>query len=300
VQVGVNRRETTATGVVLGRDPAGPVVPYAHVVALDTAAGPLATLFSHACHGVVLGGSNHSISADFAGAAARHLEAHTGAPAAFVNGACGDINPRRTGATFAEVEELGVELGEAVIGGRAQAGGIGVEPVRAASRGLDLPLCPLPSRLHAEAEHLVLQLKSELQQLRSGGHDVWAQRVPQARLEWAEALLAEVRGSRPQQASQPFEVQVIRVGDLALLGLEGEIFARYQLELEAASPLPATILCGYANGCTGYVPTADEYARGGYEVEMAYQVYPSVRMIAPASEAMIRRAASELLAEVAA
>ncbi|MEW6751862.1 MAG: hypothetical protein AB1505_12930, partial [Candidatus Latescibacterota bacterium] len=300
VKLGVNRRQTTASGTVLGQDPAGPVVPYAHVLAFDGGKGLLATLFSHPCHGVVLGRDNHCISADFAGAAARLVQQETGAPAAFVNGACGDVNPRCTGGTFTQVEELGAELAQAVLWGLAGARPMRAEPVRAVSRRLELPLCPPPSRLRAEAEKLVLQLKAELQQVRSGGGDVWAQRVPQARLEWAEAMLEEVRTGRPRVARQPFEVQVIRLGDLALAGMEGEIFARYQLELESGSPLPATVLCGYANGCIGYVPTADEYARGGYEVEEAYKVYPSVRMIAPESDGLIRQAARQLLAEVAA
>ncbi|MEW6756444.1 MAG: hypothetical protein AB1505_36550, partial [Candidatus Latescibacterota bacterium] len=109
--------------------------------------------------------------------------------------------------------------------------------------------------------------------------------------------------------TQAFEVQALRLGNLALLGLEGEVFARYQLELEADSPLQPTVLVGYANGCVGYVPTADEYRRGGYEVgeagrrrpgrgTWAYQVYPSVQMLAPGSEAAIRAGARRLLAEL--
>ena len=84
------------------------------------------------------------------------------------------------------------------------------------------------------------------------------------------------------------------------------MFVRYQLDLEAASPQQPTVLCGYANGCIGYVPTADEYGRGGYEVGTsydfnvkaateAYKVYPSVQMIAPESEEIIRREALSVL-----
>ena len=87
------------------------------------------------------------------------------------------------------------------------------------------------------------------------------------------------------------------------------MFVRYQLELEEASPRPMTVLCGYANGCIGYVPTADEYQRGGYEVGTpydfsldagaeAYKVYPSVQMIGPESEDIIRSGALDLLGKV--
>jgi hypothetical protein len=123
--------------------------------------------------------------------------------------------------------------------------------------------------------------------------------VPRARLSWAQDMLALSRAGATN-GTQPFEIQVLRVGPLAFLGLEGEIFVRYQLELEAASPLQPTILCGYANGCIGYVPTADEYPRGGYEVTEAYKVYPGVQMIGPQTEGMIRERAGALLARLAA
>ena len=76
--------------------------------------------------------------------------------------------------------------------------------------------------------------------------------------------------------------------------LEGEIFVRYQLDVEAAHTEPV-ILCGFANGCIGYVPTADEYERGGYEVDIAYKVYPSTLMIAPESDRLIRQGIVDLL-----
>jgi hypothetical protein len=47
------------------------------------------------------------------------------------------------------------------------------------------------------------------------------------------------------------------------------------------------------------VPTAAEFARGGYEVEEAYKVYPAVQKLAPESEGIIKEAALDLLAELA-
>ena len=53
------------------------------------------------------------------------------------------------------------------------------------------------------------------------------------------------------------------------------MFARYQLESEARASSRAgvcgAIFVGYANGCMGYVPTADEFDLGGYEVTTAYK-----------------------------
>lgn len=294
VQIGINRRQGRSGAVAIGRNPEGPVAPYAHVVVLESAAGR-AVLFAHACHPVVLGNANHEISAEFPGQARRAVEDSAAALAIFVNGACGDINPRVTGGTFADMESLGAELGQAVAAAVAGADTLSGCQVRVRRERVELPLIDPPPAARAAVEEAVQQLKAAV---RSAGQDEWVRRIPEAHLAWSRELLALARSGR-RGLTQPFEVQGILAGGLAFLGMEGEIFVRYQLDLEAGSPPePPAILCGYANGCIGYVPTADEYPRGGYEVETANtRVYPNALMIAPQSEALVRAAALRVLAE---
>ena len=278
VQIGRNRRPQSVKGEV---------VPYAHVLRFVAECGAEATIFSYACHPVVLGRDNHQISADFPGVAARCIEAATGGLALFVNGACGDVNPRIANGSFADVDRLGEELGRAVLEGRAEATPVDASALRWAHERLDLPLRPLPPRWRAEAEKLKWHLRARLAR---GGE------VPTAQLKWVVAMEKWVKAGAARARVQPFEIQALALGELVLLGMEGELFARYQLDLEVAHG-PA-VLCGFANGCIGYVPTADEYARGGYEIDLAYKVYPSVQMIAPASESLIRQRAAALVAKV--
>ena len=287
VQIGINRREPHPQGTRIGQNPAGPVVPYAHVLRFVADDGTGATLFNHACHPVVLGHDNLQISGDFAGAAARYIEEQTGDEALFVNGASGDVNPRIANGSFADVERLGQELGRAVLEGRDAAVPLDASAISWAHEWLDLPLQPPPSRWRAEVEQLKGYLRARLPR---------GSEMSKAQLEWAVAMCEWVQAGAGRARVQPFEMQVLALGELVLLGLEGEIFARYQLDLEAAHG-PA-VLCGFANGCIGYVPTADEYARGGYEIDLAYKVYPSVQMIAPASEVLIRQRAAALIAKV--
>ena len=287
VQIGINRREPHPQGTRIGQNPAGPVVPYAHVLRFVAADGTGVTLFNHACHPVVLGYDNLQISGDFAGAAVRYIEEQTGDEALFVNGACGDVNPRIANGSFADVEALGQELGRAVLEGRDAAVPLDAPAISWAHERLDLPLRPPPSRWRAEVEQLKGHLRARLAR---------SSEVSKAQLEWAVAMCKWVQAGAGRARVQPFEIQALALGELVLLGMEGEIFARYQLDLEAAHG-PA-VLCGFANGCIGYVPTADEYARGGYEIDQAYKVYPSVQMIAPASEALIRQRAAALIAKV--
>ena len=287
VQIGINRREPHPQGTRIGQNPAGPVVPYAHVLRFVAADGTGVTLFNHACHPVVLGHDNLQISSDFVGAAARYIEEQTGDKAIFVNGACGDVNPRITRGSFADVEELGQELGRAVLEGRGAATPLDVSALRWAHERLDLPLQPPPTCWRVEVEKFKWYLRARL---------AWGGEAVKAQLEWAVAMRKWVRAGAERARVQPFEIQALALGELVLLGVEGELFARYQLDLEAAHE-PA-VLCGFANGCIGYVPTADEYARGGYEIDLAYKFYPSVQMIAPTSESLIRPRAAALIAKV--
>jgi len=287
VQIGINRREPHPQGTRIGQNPAGPVVPYAHVLRFVAADGRGATLFNHACHPVVLGHDNFQISGDFAGAAVRHIEEQTGDEALFVNGACGDVNPRIANGSFADVEALGQALGRAVLEGRDAAVPLDASAISWAHERLDLPLRPPPSRWRAKVEKLKGHLRARLAR---------GSEVSKAQLEWAVAMCKWVQAGTDRARVQPFEIQALALGELVLLGLEGEIFARYQLDLEAAHGL--AVLCGFANGCIGYVPTADEYARGGYEIDLAYKFYPSVQMIAPASESLIRQRVAALIAKV--
>ena len=291
VQIGINRRQARAGNTVLGKNPDGPVIAHAHVLVVQTARGQ-AILFQHACHPVVLGNANHEISADFPGAACAEVERRTESFAVFINGAAGDINPRITGGTFADVDHLGRELGAAVADGATKAMPMSAATVNWQHRHLHLPLLSPPAAVRAACEQAILTLKAAL---KSGG-DEWAQRVSLAQLDWSRACLDAARQPSPP-TPQLFEIQGLRIGGLVWLGMEGEIFSRYQLDFEAGQQGPV-VLCGFANGCIGYVPTSDEYVRGGYEVDTAYKVYPSVLMIAPESDAIIRGEVAEMLASL--
>ncbi len=292
VRIGVNRRQTREGRIVIGEDPRGAVASHAHVLVLEALGPgtPGAVLFQHACHPVVLGSSNHEISAEFPGAACHTVEERTGALAVFVNGAAGDINPRGGHGSFDAVESLGAELGAAVADAASRAEGLEEDGIAWSRAQLELPLIAPSPAMEAE----VRQAMGELQEAVSGaGADPWAARVPEAQLAWARQWLDEAGQDRPV-GTQAFEIHGLRLGPLVLLGMEGEIFVRYQLDLEREYGAPL-MLCGYANGCIGYVPTADEYERGGYEIDQACKVYPSVRMIAPESERIIRAGARQVL-----
>jgi hypothetical protein len=64
-------------------------------------------------------------------------------------------------------------------------------------------------------------------------------------------------------------VQAMRIGDLGIAGLPGEIFVEFGLEIKAGSPFRQTMVVELANGYVGYVPTIAAFEEGGYETRTA-------------------------------
>jgi hypothetical protein len=86
------------------------------------------------------------------------------------------------------------------------------------------------------------------------------------------------------------EVQVLRLGEAALVSVPGEIFCEYGLRIkERAHPARAMVV-SCANGRVGYIPTRAAFARGGYETTFG----PS-SMLAPEAGEWIEDAAVALI-----
>jgi hypothetical protein len=67
----------------------------------------------------------------------------------------------------------------------------------------------------------------------------------------------------PAQVSLP--LQVFRLGDLAVAGWPGEIFAATGLDLKQRSPVKPLFNVGLANGWFGYIPPPEQFRLGAYE-----------------------------------
>ncbi len=61
-------------------------------------------------------------------------------------------------------------------------------------------------------------------------------------------------------------ISVIRIGRIALVFLPGEPFTATALQIENASPFEHTIITGFSENNIGYIPTAEAFRDGGYEV----------------------------------
>jgi hypothetical protein len=77
-----------------------------------------------------------------------------------------------------------------------------------------------------------------------------------------------IEGSRAQRLlTETMALPVTTVilnHDLAFVGMPGEPFVEFQMQLRAKSPVPNSFLLGYTNGYCAYFPTIAAATRGGY------------------------------------
>lgn len=272
------------------RHPEGPIEPTASILLAEGAGGPVATLVNYACHSTVFEHDNLDWSADFPGAMARAVEREVGGTAIYLQGAAGDINPVWMRHDPAEVERVGGILGAAATRvvhelrpvGAGQwcinlnwseevpvapaAGGSAVSGVSlaAATTTVELARRELPdaAAIQVEIDELTDRIR--------GTTDLSARRplVALRNERVIELVVADRR--RELRDVERLELQAFRIGDgVGLVSLPGEFFVDIGHELVRRSGLGHLFVAGYANGMVGYVPTADAFEHGGYEVGSA-------------------------------
>ena len=268
VQCGINRREKTADGrMILGCNPDGPCDAVADILCFaDPESGePLATLFRHAVHGVVMGSDNYLISGDLPGAAERFVERNVCGPAAFLSGCCGDIDAHPRG-SFEAVELLGRRLGGAVCQGTTELDEPRAEVTLTCVRHeLELPVEPLPPAEQSAA--IVAELEEKMRAIEEGDQTLSRWHTERQLRQARERVEASEAGT--EITGKPMALQVLAMGDIALIGYPCEVFFRIGEAVQERSPFGHTLTVTHVDGWHGYVPTADAYSDGGYEVDMA-------------------------------
>ena len=294
VRIGYNRREKRDGRMVLGHNPGGPEAPWVDVLRIDgTDGAPLGLFYTIASHPVSL--NQLAVSADYPGVAAQFIRRNFGgAVPIFAQGCCGDINCSPKDNTFETTRRLGTTLGCAAVAAAVQAEPLEGCTLAARCRSIDLPL----SHPTVEAgERALEEQRVRFEGAKRDGKATSYQLRHQygGQVAWSEDYLRAAQEGEGR--AQPFEVQTIRIGDLALVAYPGEMFVDYQLTMDRESPFARTFTLGYSNGCIGYVPTADAYSEGGYEINSAYRYYGTL-MIKSDCEGMIKQTTLEMLEEL--
>lgn len=287
VQIGVNRRLAGLTRATMADNPAGPIAPWVDVLRVDSAAGaPLALLFSHAAHPVTVHDTDSQISADFPGAAVQTVRHHLGQDmvAMFAQGCAGDINVATWRGGFAAAATTGATLGWAAVNAANAASPLAAGDICVVNREVYLPFEVMDL---AAAEATLARLREAEQTQLAGAPDFRALDDQGSALARADNMVQLARGEK-RLPGLHFQVQGFALGpDLALVALSNEPFVEYQRFVQAHSPFRHTLVFGYTNGCTGYLPTADAYYLGGYEAHGAHKLFGLPRL-RPESDAIIK------------
>jgi len=91
------------------------------------------------------------------------------------------------------------------------------------------------------------------------------------RLEDPEPVIEVFRRMRRELAPHQGEtrrtwLQVLLVGDVAFVGVPGELFTKLGLLIKRRSPFRYTYIVGLANDYIGYIPDREAFGLGGYQV----------------------------------
>ncbi len=248
----MNRRLLSPEGKCrgMGPNPNGPVDRSVPVLRIDSLDGRLrAVVFGCACHPVTLDGNNRKISADYAGAAQRDIEArHAGVQAMFVIGCGADANSHPRGGSEQEAlvsrhgEALGQEVSRVLAGELQEVRG----PLRAKLAIVDLPL-----------DHSFT--RPQLEQISANGQSYWHKQNARGMLETLD------RGA-PLPKTYRSSIAMWQLGkDLTLVGLPGEAVADYVPMIRKALGPGGLWIAAYCNESFGYLPTAEILERGGHE-----------------------------------
>jgi Neutral/alkaline non-lysosomal ceramidase. len=291
--INTNRRAATQTGErFLGINPAGPCDHEVLVIRFDSLEGnPLATLVNYACHPTIMGPANRLITPDYPGAMKRVVERAIGGKCLFLQGSAGDQGPLRGFQADTRVYHnfgaiLGHEVAKVALGLESissksnfrevipSGAPLGIYdsefatvsslPLRVLDKEIAVPLREGLPESKAATESLEFW-KSKLKIARENSDQgAITEAIYMARRADIQLRMAEDFGGK---GSAGVRTHFVAFGDVALVGCNIEPFCEIGLEIKKRSPFPITFMSGYTNGRMAYMATAEEWPKGGYEVE---------------------------------
>jgi hypothetical protein len=241
------------------------------VVAVGPSADDLrALLFVHGCHATTRYGGEHryALSADYPGAARRHLNQALGQRVLtmFGQGAGADIRPpaidengRFRAGTHEDVDKMGAQLAQDVVSVlRGHLREIENPRFAATLSFAGIPLQPPPA-------------PQELERLSQDPEAYSYRRL------WADRLLAFLGRGECVPAYLPLPIQVLRLdSEHLVVGLGHEVVSKLGAMVKEALAPAETALMAYCNAAEVYIPTAQMLSEGGYEPEgYMWGVYPA-------------------------
>jgi hypothetical protein len=263
----------------------GEADPELNVIYAKKAGEVSAVLVNFACHATVVGG-DRVISADYPGAIRDTIKRMLGQDTVvlFGNGACGDVcqidveNTNRSEHGHEWRARMGLALGCEALKVIAAADPLSPEETEMGLRKeyLDIPIREIPQDRLQEAREVFAG--RSLEEAPTVKDDIVRREL---------ILLAEEREKYPDVHA---ELMAIRIGKSAIIGIPAEFFCGLGRQIKLASAFQPTFVIELANGCVGYIPTAEAFDGGGYETDLVR----SSKLIPEAGNMMVQKAAEIL------
>ncbi|MDQ1296307.1 MAG: Neutral ceramidase [Bacteroidota bacterium] len=247
--VGINRREMKPDGSVdLGRNPYGPTDKEVLVMKIIQPDGTdVGAIYDYATHGTSLGSKNMQVSGDVLGISAQFVEKILGKDliSPVFAGASGNINPWQRDPKGFNTENGWVP-----------------EPVL------------LGTLLGEEVVNVFRSIKETV----PGGEISTSFVTVECRSKKLE--INNMGTGENLNPTVPVNITAARVGkDVAFIGFNVEMITEIGMKIKEGSPFKHTFIITHCNGSSGYLPPAELYKEGGYEISSTHFEIGSAEMV---------------------
>jgi hypothetical protein len=267
--IGVNRRERTPDGKAkMGINIEGIVDKRIGVLAMRNAESKelAGVIVFCTAHPNVLKGDSDVLSADYPGMTREILEKIVNCPVIIVQGATGNVNAKYRGSQEA-LKQMAYVLSGHVLTILPTVTYSPIVNLRTISTMMQMKLKDIP-----EIE--------EIKRMAQLAEKQWGVNTD----EWLTIVLEKHR-KNIRHLSIDLEIQLFQINDGIFSGIPMEPFSETALEMKESVQNELAFFGGYTNGYIGYLPTKEEYAYGGYEVELNPVVYgPVTNLLMPPEE----------------
>lgn len=224
------------------------------VVGFSDSGGKLdGLLFNHSTH--CIGTRTGKRSPGFYGLAAQELSAEHGVPVNFLSGAAGSSHN-----LVLDCDEMVLRIKSAFNAALQRA-----EPMKS-------------SRLAATKREISFQVRTFDEQAQDSAVTEYCKKYAPGSYDLIVRVFRESRAQlKPLQGeTRLMWLQVMRIGDVYLVGVPAEFFTVLGLEIKRRSPHRNTFVCGLSNDYVGYLPSREGFEKGGYQTWMGLHSFSEV------------------------
>ncbi len=246
----------------------GPIDPELGVVCLRTEEMQMVSIIvNYSCHPVnVFTKPVPIVSADWPGALSDNLRETYGRDCVpiILNGACGNINPWNPFDPEYKPDHLVMGKGLAETSKKIieTLDFINTETIDWKVKHINIPIREVDPEELKRAEEVI----------NKNPEPMWVN-SERTQVDWnwmRSAMLCSIELARKRNKYLDYEIQLLRLGDIAFIGLPGEPFVECQLNIKMASIAKLTYIAHATTQYVGYIPTKEAFSRGGHEVATSY------------------------------